>query len=346
MVNLEDIPLPPRMGKEPKRDYMGRYILPDPSTGSEEAWTRVSTLKSKSSDKAGLEKWKMRLTLTGIAAEALEAQDNGRDPLLVEKLINLAADEGSMPDREYNKQLQAVADHAFDLGGGNRAAKMGTALHAWCEWVDRGLGEAGDVPKMFQPYVVAYQAALLEANILVCPELIEQVVINQAYGVAGTFDRAYMLSDESIVLADIKSGKDVKFGWQEIAQQMAAYQTSEFMFDQEKGEWVEPPPFRTDYALIIHVPVMAPVPKVHIIPISLAKGRTYLTVSKQVSELQRDRDMGSFQIPSTSTALVAQINAVQSREELVTLWEQNTKDWTTSHTLLGKRRLATISKQH
>lgn len=334
-MTLLDIPMPPAMGPDPERDGWGRYLLTDPITGRKRAYTRVSTLKSKSTDSFGIDKWKMRMALMGVA---YDQSGHGR---LLRTLLELADREGEMPERSWKEALNKVADEAFDTGGGNDASAMGTALHAWTEWLDLGLGTLEQVPEMFRPYCEAYLSTLAENRIEVVPELIEKIVVNLAYDVAGQFDRVYRLLDGSLVLGDLKSGANITIGWREIAQQMAGYQTAEYMLDDEDN-WVPTPDMRTDYAIIVHVPVMEPQPRAEIVTIPLAKGRTFLNTSLDVMHIQRDRDMGHFTLPTPEGILSDLINQATAEQELAELYEKFSEVWTDAHTLLGKRRLSSV----
>jgi len=57
-------PVPARV--EPSRDHYGRYLLPDPATGEERAWTRATTWARTLSDMTGLHKWECRMVARGI----------------------------------------------------------------------------------------------------------------------------------------------------------------------------------------------------------------------------------------------------------------------------------------
>lgn len=335
-MTLLDIPMPPPMGPDPERDGYGRYLLTDPISGRKRAYTRVSTLKSKSSDTFGLDKWKMRTAIMGVA------YDQSSRGLLLSRLLELADREGEMPDRSWKEAVNKIADDAFDTGGGNDASARGTALHAWTEWLDLGLGALAHVPEMFRPYCEVYLSTLAENRIEVVPELIEKIVVNLAYDVAGQFDRVYRLLDGSLVLGDLKSGANITIGWREIAQQMAGYQTAEYMLDEDTGEWVPTPDMRTDYAIIVHVPVMEPQPRAEIVTIPLAKGRTFLNTSLEVMHIQRDRDMGHFTLPTPEGILSDLINQATTEQQLADLYEQFSEVWTDAHTMLGKRRLSSV----
>lgn len=350
-MTVQDIPMPPTIRPDPARDRWGRYVLHSPVTGEKQSYTRVSTLKSAMQDTYGLNQWKLRTTLQGIGYHQLATDEqvkaNG-GTRIIDRLTRLVAEEDDMTPTNYNRALEALVDEAFDIGGGKWAADMGTALHAWCEFVDLGLGTVEDVPAMFRSHVQAYLDAIKAAGILVRPEYIERIVVNEAFGVAGTFDRVYELADGTLAVGDIKSGKSIDLGWLEIAQQMAAYQTADAMLD-DADEWVELPDLRIDYAVIAHVPVTIEPARCTLVPIPLAPGRSALIDSQTVrnwreTERKQRTTFGTeFQLPTPASLLNQAINAAGSAEELAALYEQHSEIWTDAHTLLGKRRLSSVT---
>ena len=59
-VTVTDQFAAPATSFEPKHDRWGRYLLPDPETGAERAWTRATTVARTLADEYGLTKWKLR----------------------------------------------------------------------------------------------------------------------------------------------------------------------------------------------------------------------------------------------------------------------------------------------
>jgi hypothetical protein len=99
---------------EPKHDRYGRYLLPDPQTGKEQAWTRVSTVARTLADEYGLTQWKLRMAAKGIA--------------LRPDLIAAAAAADVDADK---KRLDEIAESAMERAGagagrqpGHRAAHL------------------------------------------------------------------------------------------------------------------------------------------------------------------------------------------------------------------------------
>jgi hypothetical protein len=217
---------------DPRRDRWGRYILPDPTTGKDQPWTRATTWASTVSDTYGLTKWKMRMTAKGVATR--------RD------LLALAA---SLPLSEKD-QLDKLTDQAVEAAGGSSSANLGTALHAFTAQVDSG--EYPEIPEPWNRDIDAYVEALRAVGIETLPMGVERIVVVPKLGVAGTFDRIVRLGD-SYYIADVKTGADLSFAWNEIAVQLALYAHGEAMWN---GKNYEPlPVVDRERAIVIHLPV-------------------------------------------------------------------------------------------
>lgn len=342
-TDLFNIPMPPPIRPEPKRNQWGHYLLHDPRNGKETAFVRVSTLKEQMADQYGLTRWKMRMAATGLVYES-QAPDEalGGRARVMDRMARLLDEEDDMNPSQFKKQMNDLVEEAFVIGGGTLAADSGTAFHAWAEYADLGLCEVEDIPGVFRPFYVAYREALADAGIIIRPEFIEKIVVNLAYGVAGTLDRIFELADGQLVIGDLKSGSDIRLGWREHVQQFAAYQTSEFMLDDDTDEWVPMVDVSAEVAVLVHVPIMADAPAAHLIPLPLAKGRTMLDHSKTVYDFRKEKDPGQVDLPTRDGILSAAINAAQTREDLDSLYEANKDAWTPRHDMLGTRRLAKL----
>lgn len=218
---------------EPRHDRYGRYLLPDPETGKQRAWTRATTWANTIADTYGLNKWQMRMVAKGVATR--------------KDLLALAA---SASVDEKGK-LDGVAKDALEAAGGSTGRNLGTALHAFTEQVDRG--ETPEIPHEWQRDLAAYSAKLVEAGVTVLPWYIERVVVCSTLGVAGTLDRIVRYEPEMFV-ADVKTGSDLSYSWGEIAVQLALYANADAMWN-GGGDYVEMPTVNRDKALVIHLPV-------------------------------------------------------------------------------------------
>lgn len=224
---------PALVRSEPKRDQYGRYLLPDPTTGKEQAWTRATTIAGTLADRFALEQWGNRMAVIGIAARP--------------DLYALAA--SCVP--EDKEQLNRIVTDAQEAAKSRSSANLGTALHRILERIDSG--EDLDAPAPWQPDVDAYCSTLADNAVEVIPEYIERIVVVPKPKVAGTLDRLVMI-DGLPVVADLKTGKDVvTYGMGDIAIQLAIYANASHMWN---GTGYDPMPFvDKERALVIHLPV-------------------------------------------------------------------------------------------
>lgn len=233
---------------EPRRDQYGRYLLPDPITGKEKAWTRATTVAGTLSDRFGLEQWGNRNVVLGIAARP--------------DLYALAA--SCTP--EDKSQLNHIVKDAQEAAKSRSGANLGTALHRICERIDSG--EQLDVPIEWRADVDAYVQTLADNSVRIHPEWMERIVIAPKAQVAGTLDRLVTV-DGQVYVADLKTGRDVvSYGMGDIAIQLALYANSSLMWrgptytGPPNGPGVVPnfgydpmPTVDKRRALVIHLPV-------------------------------------------------------------------------------------------
>jgi hypothetical protein len=221
---------------EPRRDRYGRYLLPDPNTGREIPWTRVTTLAKTLSDQYGLTKWQCRMVTKGIAAR----------PDLYALAAATPIDDKATLDR--------LVDDAKEAAAASSGARLGSALHSFTEQLDAG--EQVEVPAPWDKDVAAYQQTLHQAGIIIDPAHIERIVVVPELGVAGTFDRILTIPDtDAPVVGDLKTGKDLSYGWGEIAIQLAIYANAKLMWDPTAGRYEPMPPMNRSDAIVIHLPV-------------------------------------------------------------------------------------------
>jgi hypothetical protein len=216
-----------------KHDFAGRYLLPDPETGEERAWTRATTFAETLADRYGLEQWGKRMVAKGIAT---------RDDLRA-----LAA----ATPLSQKKELNRVAQQALDAVAAKAGANIGTALHEWTAQLDRG--EPGDVPMPWGADVIAYRATLTEHSIITHPGLVERIVCLPELGVAGTFDRIVEWYGQ-LYIADVKTAADLSYSWGSIAVQLALYSRASWAWNEEQQEWGKVLAPERDKGLVIHLP--------------------------------------------------------------------------------------------
>jgi hypothetical protein len=270
---------PPSDGSD-KLYKNGRYALPDPLTGNPRTWTRATTMAETCSDLYSLNLWRIRMMIIGIV----------RNPELLEGLAELDAfdpetGEGKLSPKVHKDMLNRIGFRAQTLAGSKVPASWGTQMHLNIERLSRDEITTADVPEKYQSEVTAWAAAMSEADLSAVPHLIERRVAVPMYGTAGTLDqidrvnrsrsirlgsRIVRLSAGEHVVGDVKSGRDLDYGWGEISIQMAIYAHGAreglvARWDQDaedgSGAWVwedigiPPKSIRKDVGVVMHVPV-------------------------------------------------------------------------------------------
>ena len=131
-VNADTIP----------RDRWGRPLIDPIGPGKPVPYTRVSTLAKALDDKTALTQWKCRQTAIGLATRA--------DLITKTKAVG-----------DDRRALNEVVDEALAAAASDRAANVGTALHAFTERIDQGEDPAdlvGHTDPLFLD-LVAYREA-------------------------------------------------------------------------------------------------------------------------------------------------------------------------------------------
>lgn len=217
---------------EPSRDRYGRYLLPQPA-GKDKGYTRATTVAKTLSDTYGLTRWQVRMTAQGLSQR----------PDLFARVASAAGDA---------KSLDQICEQAKEAAAASSGANIGTALHAFTEAVDAG--RPVTIPAPWDADVAAYTAALQAAEVTVDPAYIETVLALHSLEVAGTMDRLVTMPDGRRLIADLKTGKDLSYGWGEIAIQLALYANADETYDYGTGQYGPMPEVDLDEALVMHLP--------------------------------------------------------------------------------------------
>lgn len=225
-------------GIEIKRDRWGRYLLPDPVTGEERSWQRVTTFVKILADTYNLERWRMRKAGRGLAMRP--------------DLVALVAGVSDPDSRDGKRTIEEAVDAAIETAGGSAAANIGTAIHALTDTLDRGDTPAPPTPEIAER-LDTYAAAMKAHGLEPVPEWIERVIVNTALEVGGTADRFVCCADGKVRVADLKTGTSVDFGQLEYAMQLAAYANADGLYN---GHGYDPMPDELDTSIgyIIHLP--------------------------------------------------------------------------------------------
>lgn len=264
------------------RDHRGRPKIPDPVTGQERTWTRVTTLAGTIEDTRLLDDWGRRMTAKGIAL---------RDDL---RALAAAADPD---DPDGKKELQQAADDAKEHAGGSSGANLGTALHSFCRRVTAGTLAVGDVPREWRPMVESYCRILAEAKVTLLPEYSETLVVSQVLGTAGSFDHPGRCEVTGrLLITDLKTGpNELNYGHTKTSAQLAAYAYSETIWDAKRREHLPHLPVDQSLALIIHVPSDGGPASVR--PVDLVAGWQNMQLALAVRERRKVKTIGESYSP-------------------------------------------------
>lgn len=265
---------------EPPRDRWGRYLIPDPETGKPIGHTRATTFAKSVSDTFGLTKWMLRMGGIGLAQ---------RQDLL---MAVASTDPGD------NKTLDRLMEEAKDHAGAMAGANIGTALHTFTEQYDLGLNPV--VPAPFDADVAAYAQAIVDAGLTILPEHIEQIVVIPSLEVAGTLDRIVRTADGRLMIADLKTGKDVSYAMGEIAVQLALYAAAPYTFDPATGELDAMPVVDQETALVFHAP--AGTGTCTVLEVDITAGRAMFETISTVREWRKRRDLHKPYISTPPTS--------------------------------------------
>lgn len=234
-----------------KPDRWKRYRLPHPETGKAGGFTRATTFAKSISDTFALNQWALRMGGDGLVMRP-------------DLLMALAS---TSEAREKNK----IMEQAKEAAGAKVGANLGTALHAFSEAIDRG--ETPNIPPPYRPHMTAYTALMDQYGLEVVE--IEKIVLCQTYDIAGTLDRivrftrdvevdlvgggTYTFKKGTLAILDLKTGKDLSYGWLEISIQLAIYAQAEHLWDKETLTWSPMyPEIDKEVALVVHLPATAP----------------------------------------------------------------------------------------
>jgi hypothetical protein len=213
------------------RDRWGRPLIVPADGGKPIPYTRMSTLAKALDDKTALTKWKQRQTIIGLAAR----------PDLVSVAQSVKGDD---------RKLDEIAETAMVAAESERAANLGTALHALSEQVDQGV-DIDTLPEFARADMHAYKEAMAGIEVLA----MEMFVVTDEIEAAGTFDRLLRLPDGRVVVGDLKTGRHEPKYPQGVTQQIAGYSRGH-LYDAEKHRVGHLPTLGIDQSvgLLIHAP--------------------------------------------------------------------------------------------
>jgi hypothetical protein len=316
---------------EVKRDRWGRYLLPHPETGKEQAWTRVTTLARTLADTFGLEQWGKRMVAKGVAM---------RPDLIASASAASVDDKGT---------LDKVAEAAMETAGASSGRNLGTALHSFTERLDRGEPlRSLAAPPPLDKDLVAYAAALKAGGLTVEPGGIERIVVLPELGVAGTLDRIVKLRKGGRAIKDLKTAKDVSYSWLEIAIQEACYARAPYIWDPLAGAYERmPADVDKDRGLVLHLPVGQA--RAQVYGVNLIKGWAYAQMAAEVRAARSGAKSLAWLVEPDDPATLAlhNVRRAESRERLAELWDSLNKRglWSEEVNAAAHARMAELQQQ-
>ena len=176
--------------------------------GKPKGLTRVTTFVKAASDSNALTDWAKRNVLIGAS----------RRPDVVAKAHGL--------DHETGKgELMSLVGELETAAGAKVSADIGTLIHELTERWDGGDLESKDIPSAYRHLIFKYDETLKEHGLRPVPGLIERTTYIAEYGgVVGTLDRVYYHERSGqYLIGDVKTGKTLKYGMDEIESQEWAY---------------------------------------------------------------------------------------------------------------------------
>jgi len=313
-------------------DDRNRYKIPDPDTGKPARWTRATNFAKSIQETDNLQRWAERMVVKGL----------GERPDLVAQAAKLTV--------EDRNALEHVAKEAKSAAGAWKRAGYGIALHSMTERVDRGDLDPAKAGPPWGSLLRAYVDVLRKSQVEILPQYVERTVVVKKYKVAGTFDRIVRMPSGELWIADLKTGRDLKWSWGEIAIQLALYANADAMYDFETGQFADMPKVNQEQALVIHLPVEGTVAAVY--RINIAHGWKGAELCERARNYRRFNGFAEEAVsvkveddaPDLPREWVARIAAATTVKDLSRIWsEANAKDeWTEALEDLGHQRGAEI----
>lgn len=339
-------PLPGRV--PPTFNGNGQYRLPDPQTGALTSYARASTVAKTLEDTYMLDKWSQRMVLLGAATNTTVFPD-------LRKIIEDHLDDGGNQRTmaaDLRKPLNRLAEKSKIVAGATYAAEFGTAVHAWCEWVDVGAGHVVNVPEMFRPWVIAHLRVLATSGLSVAPDWTERIVLNTTYGIAGTLDRLFWDPRGTLYMGDLKTSSSMTHSWLYFAIQLAIYHGASHVLSLDGKSWDPMPELDPDTVLISHLP-SGDHTEAAIVPLNARFGAAALRLAVKVREYRTRADKYAqtvsyaVEFPEDAQRYYTAKFLTQTSEteaELAGVWEEYQDIWTSDLTDLGHRTLRLLKE--
>lgn len=213
----------------------------------ERTYKRVTSYIGVLEDKQFVQAWAERMVLVGVA----------EDPTFLHGVADIDPE-----TREGKNELNRRAEAAKDRGGANRKSDKGTHLHDLSEAVDRHEALPADLPPADVIDMDAYRRG---THPFFKIERMEQLVVHEELGVAGTPDRvSYWIGEgdliapdgtvigrDELLITDLKTGR-VDFGALKMAMQLSIYSRSK-LYIKDSAERGDPGNINQKWGIIMHL---------------------------------------------------------------------------------------------
>jgi hypothetical protein len=308
-----------------ERDRYGRPLIVPPDGGEPMPYTRASSLGKALDDETGLIKWKQRMTAIGVAAR--------RDLILA---VNAHRDDKSV--------MGELVEKAMDAAESGAAATSGTALHELMDAYDKG--RQPYMPEEYRADVAAYLEATSHLEFVRS----ETFVVDDELHVAGTYDNLFrtkwdlttptgeVVPEGTLLIADKKTGQEIKFGHTAWAVQLSTYAHG-LRYDIESGTRLAPEPISKAWGLVIHVPVMSGQADVYWIDLRVGRELGHLSV--KVREARKTKTMKPANL---GPPIEWRIAHAATRAELHAIRSWAGSDWTAEQSELANARWRELTR--
>lgn len=287
-----------------QRDRYGRYLIATPG-GNLTPYTRTTTISSTLDDTHNLTNWKLRILACGLR----DAHD-------------IYARLATTPN-DNTRELNQLVQQALDAGGINTAANIGTALHEMTQHHDEGTQQ--HLPEAWNERIQTYAQTLADNQITILTKHIEQVVVLDDHKIAGTIDRIVRLADGRTLIADLKTGRDLTYSWNNIAIQLAIYAHATHCYNPTTQRRTPMPDVDQTTALVIHLPATEPGCALHLLDIRAGWEAAQLAIAAR--EWRQTRNLNTPYQPGPTPArrrneLIDRIRQLDqpARKHLANIW--------------------------
>ena len=294
-----------------RRDRWGRYQVVTPD-GKLTGYTRATTVAKALDDGSGLIGWSKRMVALGLAVRP--------------DLVALVSATG--PDDK--KALDSICERAAEAGGSTVRRDLGTAIHGMLEqsWGNPDYR----APEPYTADIIAVHDTLAYYGLTVDTTLVERIVVNDTYKIAGTFDLMLRDRNGQLRVGDIKTGSSL-MGGLSFAIQLAIYANANALYTQGAAadgsqDTRDPmPDLQRDYGYILHVQPGSGICDIH--TVDLLAGADALELAMTVRDTRKVKVLAPYKAPALATDPVVLVQSHFPGAELVTHVDDTWRAWVT-----------------